>query len=134
MAYQQFRHCGLNVTLAMLSGKWKPIILYHLFHNDEMRFTELWRIIPKVAKKMLLEHLRQLEEHGLIEREEKHNFPPEVYYRISEKGRTLGPTLAAMEAWANEHAAEEVELLRSSTIKMGQALQQNDAGFDERES
>ncbi len=117
MAYQQFRHCGLNVTLTMLSGKWKPIILYHLFHNDEMRFTELWRIIPKVAKKVLLEHLRQLEDHGLIQRKEKHSFPPEVYYRISEKGRTLGPTLAAMEAWANVHAAEEVEVLRNSTVR-----------------
>lgn len=98
----------------MLSGKWKPIILYHLFHNKEMRFTELWRIIPKVAKKVLLEHLRQMEQHGLLIREEKHTFPPEVYYRISEKGRTLGPTLAAMESWANEHAAEEVDLMRRS--------------------
>lgn len=112
MDYQQFKHCGLNVTLSVLSGKWKPIILYHLFHNDEMRFTELWRIIPKVAKKVLLEHLRQMEQHGLILREEKHMFPPEVYYRISQKGRALGPALAAMEAWANVHAAEEVSRIR----------------------
>lgn len=105
----------------MLSGKWKPIILYHLFHNQEMRFTELWRIIPKVAKKVLLEHLKQMEKDGLINREEKHLFPPEVYYRISEKGRTLGPALAALEAWANEHAAEEVEKLRNGRVLPGSA-------------
>lgn len=75
-----------------------------------MRFIELWRIIPKVAKKVLLDHLRQLEADGLIIREEKHAFPPEVCYRISEKGRALGPALAAMENWANEYAPEKVEL------------------------
>lgn len=97
----------------MLSGKWKPIILYHLFHNERMRFTELWRIIPKVAKKVLLEDLKQMEMNDLIVRQERHTFPPEVYYSISEKGKTLGPTLAALEAWANEYAADEVNLLRS---------------------
>jgi len=117
MEYKQFRHCGLNVTLSMLSGKWKPVILYHLFHNESIRFTELWRIIPKVAKKVLLEHLRQLEADQLIVREEKHTFPPEVNYRISEKGRTLGPILSTMETWANEHAAEEVALLRNKPMR-----------------
>ncbi|MDN5284680.1 MAG: transcriptional regulator, HxlR family [Mucilaginibacter sp.] len=112
MNYTQFKHCGLNVTLTMLSGKWKPIILYHLFHNTEMRFTELWRIIPKVAKKVLLDHLKQMEADGLIVREERQSFPPEVYYRISEKGKALGPALSALETWANVHAAEEVKLLR----------------------
>jgi DNA-binding HxlR family transcriptional regulator len=91
MNYNQFKHCGLDVALNVLSGKWKPIILYHLFHQEEIRFTELWRIIPKVAKKVLLEHLKQMEAHELIIREERQVFPPEVYYKISEKGRALGP-------------------------------------------
>ncbi|MBS7562865.1 helix-turn-helix transcriptional regulator [Mucilaginibacter sp. Bleaf8] len=113
MDYNQFRHCGLNVALNILSGKWKPIILYHLFHQEEIRFTELWRIIPKVAKKVLLEHLKQMESSGLIIREEKHTFPPEVYYGISDKGRALGPALAALEEWANTYACEEVKELRA---------------------
>jgi len=116
MSYNQFRHCGLNVTLNILSGKWKPIILYHLFHNAEMRFTELWRIIPKVAKKVLLDHLKQMEADGLIIREEKHGFPPEVSYRISEKGKALGPALSALETWANEHAVEEVEEFKKTAV------------------
>ncbi|WP_448701207.1 winged helix-turn-helix transcriptional regulator [Mucilaginibacter sp. AW1-3] len=110
MDNKEFKHCGLEVTLTMLSGKWKPIILYHLFRTSEMRFTELWRIIPKVAKKVLLEHLKQMEADGLITREEKHTFPPEVYYRISAKGQALGPVLAALDTWANEHATAEVNL------------------------
>src|ERR1700754_5177049 len=101
MNYSQFKHCGLNVSLTILSGNWKPIILYHLFHNEEVRFTDLWRNIPRVAKKVLLDHLKQLEADGLIIRDERSGFPPEVYYRISAKGKALGPALAALESWAN---------------------------------
>jgi DNA-binding HxlR family transcriptional regulator len=114
MKYNEFEHCGLNVSLQMLSGKWKPIILYHLFHNQQIRFTELWRIIPKVAKKVLLDHLRQMENDGLIIRNERSGFPPEVCYRLSEKGKALGPILSSLETWANEHAAREVEALRNT--------------------
>jgi DNA-binding HxlR family transcriptional regulator len=115
MALNQFQHCGLNVTLNMLSGKWKPVILFYLFHNDKMRFTELWRVIPKVAKKVLLEQLRDLEMNRLVIREEKNTFPPEVYYSLSERGKSLGPALAALEDWANLNAAEEVAEVRRLT-------------------
>lgn len=116
MNEQRFRHCGLAVALDILSGKWKPLILFHLFRREEMRFTELWRIIPKVAKKVLMEHLKQMEVQGLLIREERHTFPPEVYYRISEKGRALGPALAALENWANEHATAEVSNYRDDKL------------------
>ncbi|MDP9079308.1 MAG: helix-turn-helix transcriptional regulator [Bacteroidota bacterium] len=113
MDKKKYTHCGLNVALTILSGKWKPIILYHLFHR-EMRFTELWRIIPKVAKKVLLDHLKQLENDELIIREEKSGFPPEVSYRVSAKGRALGPAFVVLEAWAKEHAAEKVETFNNT--------------------
>ena len=109
MDNKEYTHCGLNVALTILSGKWKPIILYHLFHRPEMRFTELWRIIPKVAKKVLLDQLKQLENDELIIREEKSGFPPEVSYRVSEKGRALGPAFVVLETWAEEYATEKVE-------------------------
>jgi len=108
-----FKYCGLNVTLNTLSGKWKAVILYQLFNHGEMRFTQLWRIIPKVTKKVLLEHLKQMENSQLVTRKEISSFPPEVYYSISEKGRALGPALVALDTWANEHAADDVQLLRS---------------------
>ncbi|OQP53460.1 HxlR family transcriptional regulator [Niastella yeongjuensis] len=114
MDYDRFKYCGLNVALDVLSGKWKPVILFHLFHEEEVRFTELWRNIPKVAKKVLLEQLKQMEEDGVIIREERNTFPPEVYYRISEKGKALGPALAALQNWATEHAAEEVAAMRAA--------------------
>ena len=109
MRENDYKHCGLNVALTILSGKWKPMILYYLSQNSDMRFTELWRIIPKVAKKVLLDQLKQLELDGLIVREEKSGFPPEVCYRISEKSKALIPVLFALENWANEHVPEKVE-------------------------
>ncbi|WP_204658892.1 winged helix-turn-helix transcriptional regulator [Dyadobacter sandarakinus] len=114
---KQFRHCGLNVALGMLSGKWKPIILFYLFHNEQMRFTELWRVIPKVTKKVLLDQLRDLEINQLIVREERNTFPPEVYYALSERGKTLGPALATLESWANEYAPTEVAAQRQQSMR-----------------
>jgi len=108
-----FKYCGLNVTLNTLSGKWKAVILYQLFNHGEMRFTQLWRIIPKVTKKVLLEHLKQMENAQLVARNVKSGYPPEVYYSLSDKGRALGPALVALDSWANEHAPEDVKLLRS---------------------
>lgn len=117
MHNDQFKYCGLNVALNILSGKWKPMILFHLFRNDEIRFTELWRTIPKITKKVLLDHLKQLEADGLIIREEKHTFPPEVYYKISPKGKSIGPALYALELWANEYEADKVTAIREKRLK-----------------
>ncbi|MFN1836296.1 winged helix-turn-helix transcriptional regulator [Balneola sp. MJW-20] len=97
MNYKEFENCGLRKALDMVSGKWKPLILHYLFHEGEFRFNELWRSIPKVSKKVLTEQLRQMEEQDLIVRREVNGFPPEVYYDLSKKGKTLGPILAALD-------------------------------------
>lgn len=80
----------------MLSGKWKPLILHFLFHEGGFRFNDLWSSMPRVSKKVLIQHLRAMEEKGLIVRIQKNGFPTEVYYDLSEKGKTLGPILKAM--------------------------------------
>ncbi|WP_162415612.1 winged helix-turn-helix transcriptional regulator [Cyclobacterium roseum] len=101
MDYKDFENCGLKKALNMVSGKWKPMILHFLFHYGEYRFNDLWRSMPKVSKKVLTEHLRQMEEQGLIKRREVNGFPLEVYYHLSEKGRELGPILAALDEFGN---------------------------------
>jgi DNA-binding HxlR family transcriptional regulator len=104
MNYHDFETCGLKRVLDMLSGKWKPLIMLNLFQNDQIRFIELWRNMPRVSKKVLLEQLRQMEVNGLIERLEINGFPPEVYYRLSERGRALGPNLQSLDEWGRLHA------------------------------
>jgi len=99
MNYKDFENCGLKGSLQMISGKWKPLILYFLFYEGEIRFIELWRAMPRVSKKVLLEQLKQLEDDGIIERIERIKFPPEVYYKLSEKGKELGPIFEALDQW-----------------------------------
>lgn len=86
----------------MITGKWKPPILYFLFHNDEIRFNELWKSIPKVSKKVLTDQLRQLEDNGLLEKREVDSFPVQVYYRLSKKGESLGHILSALDEFGSE--------------------------------
>jgi DNA-binding HxlR family transcriptional regulator len=59
----------------MLAGKWKTVILQHLA-GGKLRFIQLWRLLPRVSKKVLPEQLRQLEADGLVQRHEYLTFPP----------------------------------------------------------
>jgi len=101
MDYKDFENCGLKKSLEMLSGKWKPMILHFLFHQGEIRFNDLWRSIPRVSKKVLTEHLQQMETKSLIIRREVSGFPSEVYYCLSEKGKELGPILFSLDKFGN---------------------------------
>ncbi|WP_200978177.1 helix-turn-helix domain-containing protein [Echinicola sp. 20G] len=99
MNYTVFEECGLKRSLDILSGKWKPLILYHLFHEQEIRFIELWRKMPRVSKKVLLDQLKQMQKHHVVERIERNDFPPQVYYRLHKDAEYLGPALQILEAW-----------------------------------
>lgn len=101
MNYKDFENCGLKRALDMVSGKWKPMVLYFLFHGGEFRFNDLWRAMPKVSKKVLTEHLRQMEAQDLIVRKEVNGFPPETYYNLSDKGKSLGPILSALDKFGS---------------------------------
>ncbi|HCN50061.1 MAG TPA: transcriptional regulator [Chryseobacterium sp.] len=102
MNFEEFKNCGLRKSLDILSGKWKPLILHNLFEEDSVRFVELWRKMPRVSKKVLSEQLKQLEDDMIIERIEVYNFPPEVYYELTERGQKLGPILSSLHLWGNE--------------------------------
>lgn len=86
----------------MIAGKWKPPILYFFFTTQEIRFNDLWRSIPKISKKVLTEHLKQLEEAGLISKRQVVSFPVETYYSLSEKGKSLGAILSALDTFGLE--------------------------------
>ncbi|UOQ52894.1 winged helix-turn-helix transcriptional regulator [Hymenobacter cellulosivorans] len=107
--YHDVEFCATRVALGMLAGKWKPILFFHLFAGPR-RFTELWRDIPRVSKKVLLEQLRQLEAAGLVERTVHNGFPPEVSYQLSAKGAELGPILHRLDQWAVKHIEGVVQI------------------------
>lgn len=85
----------------MISGKWKPVIFYYLCHNGEFRFNQLWQLIPRISKKVLTEHLRQLEADNLISRREIDAFPIEVHYSLTERGKKLGDILFELDKFGS---------------------------------
>jgi DNA-binding HxlR family transcriptional regulator len=78
--------CGIDAAMDVVSGKWKSLILWELDNYGKRRFGELRRGLPGVSEKMLTQHLREMEEDGLIHREVYGEVPPKVEYWLTEQG------------------------------------------------
>ena len=94
--------CPVYITLDVVGGKWKPIILWHL-KDKILRFNELSRLVEGITQKMLTQQLRELEADGLIGRKIYPVVPPKVEYSITEHGKSLRPVLKAMGDWGEKH-------------------------------
>lgn len=95
--------CPAEITLRVIGGKWKPVILWHLSGGTK-RFSELKRAIPGVTQRMLSQQLRELESDGVVLRKVYAQVPPKTEYSLTGFGRTLGPILKLMCKWGAEHA------------------------------
>ncbi|MFT4955026.1 MAG: DNA-binding HxlR family transcriptional regulator [Brevundimonas sp.] len=91
---------GVAAAFRILEGRWKMLILFHLFSGDALRFSELERAIPTVSQKMLIQQLRQLESDGVVQRIVYPEVPPKVEYRLTPWGHDLCPALDAILTWA----------------------------------
>lgn len=96
--------CPVERTLAVIGGRWKPLILFHL-RSGKRRFNELRRLMPTVTQRMLTQHLRELEADGVISRTVHPVVPPHVDYDFTVLGRTLLPILDAMAVWGSSAGA-----------------------------
>jgi DNA-binding HxlR family transcriptional regulator len=103
--------CGLDAALAVIGGKWKPLILFHLGHGTR-RYGELRRAVGSVTDKMLIQQLKELQADGIIERRDFEEIPPRVEYSLTAFGRTLARALRPLCVWGTEHMSE-VETLMS---------------------
>ncbi|MDB5040212.1 MAG: transcriptional regulator [Candidatus Eremiobacteraeota bacterium] len=99
--------CPVGLTVEMVGGKWKGIILYFLL-DGTLRFSELRRKIPGITQRMLTLQLRELESDGLVERTVYAVVPPRVEYALSPWGRSLEPVLRAMRDWGT-HNKDRIE-------------------------
>jgi DNA-binding HxlR family transcriptional regulator len=94
--------CPVNLTADVIGGKWKPLVIYYL-EEKTRRFGELQKLIPGMTKKMLTQHLRELERDGVISRKVYAEVPPKVEYSLTHHGESLKPILKLMSAWGNKH-------------------------------
>lgn len=84
-----------------MGGKWKPLILFYLLDGTK-RFNELQRLMPQTTRRMLTQHLRELERDGIVHRE----VPPKVEYSLTLLGRSMEPILEQMLAWGQQYLQE----------------------------
>ena len=91
---------GVEQAVKFLEGRWKLVILFHLFGGKVLRFSDLERAIPSISQKMLAQQLRQLEADGIVERTVHNQVPPKVEYRLTTWGQALCPALDALLQWA----------------------------------
>lgn len=96
--------CPVDITLSVIRGKWKPLILW-LLSDGGKRFSELQAAIPQIAHKVLSQQLRQLEQNGVIHRIVQPASQAAVY-ELTAFGQSLGPALAALAEWGKRHQDE----------------------------
>jgi DNA-binding HxlR family transcriptional regulator len=103
--------CPVTYVMNKIGGHWKPIILYNLLSGSK-RYSEIKRAMPHITEKMLIQHLKQLENDKLLIREAKPVVPPFVTYTLTESGKELEPLINEMSRWAfrdmARHAPEQV--------------------------
>ncbi|MEA1848837.1 MULTISPECIES: winged helix-turn-helix transcriptional regulator [Chryseobacterium] len=94
--------CGLHLTREILNGKWKPAILNAISMNIK-RPSEIGRTLPDATRRVLSAQLKELEEHGIIEKKIYPQLPPKVEYSLSEIGWSLMPIIDAMNIWGDQN-------------------------------
>ncbi|TCP52916.1 HxlR family transcriptional regulator [Tumebacillus sp. BK434] len=107
MAQQENQCCPIEVTLGIIGKKWTVLIIRELF-DGKKRFSEIASSLP-ISSKLLTERLKELEEHGIIDRTLYPEIPPRVEYTLTESGKTLSSVLDALRTWGADHYAARCE-------------------------
>lgn len=95
--------CEIEVTLEILSGKWKSLLIWELHLKGVIRYNEFRRILPKITQKMLTQQLRELVKYKIVEKKVYPSVPPMVEYSLSELGKGLIPIMTAMDVWGKNY-------------------------------
>ena len=94
----------MELTLDLIGGKWKSLILWHIGENT-LRFCELKKSLPKITQKMLTQQLRELEQDRLVKRFVYTQVPPKVEYSLTDAGKSILPVLNIMSQWGGDFAS-----------------------------
>jgi DNA-binding HxlR family transcriptional regulator len=93
--------CGMAMTMEIIGSKWKPCLLYNISKGVN-RPGQLQQHNPKASRQVLNQQLKELEQHGIIQKTIHHQLPPKVEYFLTEAGASLIPLLDLMEQWGSK--------------------------------
>ncbi|OXS74667.1 winged helix-turn-helix transcriptional regulator [Domibacillus enclensis] len=113
-------NCEKELTLAVIGGKWKMLILWHLGKEGTKRFNELKSLMPGITQRMLVNQLRELESDFIVHREVYPVVPPKVEYSLTDQGRTLMPILESMYSWGKNYKKFIEEHVDDPAVTIGQ--------------
>ena len=102
--------CGLDATLRIISGKWKPLVLFFL-RDGPKRYGELKRLVRDVSDKVLIQQLKDLEADQVLARTDYKEVPPRVDYSLTPLGRSLAEAIVPLCTWGTEHMAEMASIM-----------------------
>ncbi|MGN7759071.1 winged helix-turn-helix transcriptional regulator [Chryseobacterium sp. 22532] len=103
--------CTVSLTMDLVGGKWKAVILYHL-KDESKRYSELRKELATVTEMTLSLQLKQLEKDGLISRKVFGKKPPiKVMYSLTDLGKTFIPVLEAITEWGNQVVVKNGEFI-----------------------
>lgn len=111
--------CGLDATLKVISGKWKPLILYFLGQDGPTRYGALRRAMRDVSDKMLIQQLKELEADDLVKRTDYGEIPPRVDYSLTPLGRSLAQALVPLCVWGGENLEEVARVFARREARQG---------------
>ena len=110
---QRADSCGLEVALAVIGGKWKPLVLFHL-NSGPRRFGELKRLVAGISEKVLIQQLRELADDGVVIRRDFQQVPPKVEYEMTPFGVSLAMALKPLCEWGDENRGRIDELQKGA--------------------
>ena len=100
--------CPMEHLLALIGGRWKPVILWWLSESrTPLRFKGLRENMPRISQKVLTQQLRELERDELVKRQLFPEMPVRVEYSLTPFGKKLQPVLRVLDAWSRKHLVGE---------------------------
>ncbi|MEJ7644636.1 MAG: helix-turn-helix domain-containing protein [Chryseolinea sp.] len=107
-------NCSVIATLRTFATKWKPCIVCYLSEGP-MRYNDLFRTIPNISRKILSEHLKELENDSLIIRNQFDTKKQRVEYELSETGKSLMVILEQLQDWGLRNVDNVVSIEKMIT-------------------
>jgi DNA-binding HxlR family transcriptional regulator len=118
---KEISQCPIDAMLSVIDGRWKGTILWRLSEGP-MRTGELHRSIPGITQRMLIRHLHELVQDGILVRTQKSGLPPCVHYSISKYGMSLLPVLEVICEWGRSHLKRREAAPPSAGRRSGPAI------------